>query len=91
MSEENELAKKMFAKGYNYRLTFGLSKTLIPDDGFADGGEPYTDEEMDIMHRVPDPLFIKSADDAGPLLRTTYPHNTIEKVEKIDANGFVTE
>ena len=21
---------------------------VIPDDGFADGGEPYTDEEMDI-------------------------------------------
>lgn len=28
-----------------------VSKTaqLIPDDGFADGGEPYSDEEMDLM------------------------------------------
>ena len=22
---------------------------IIPDDGFADGGEPYTDEEMDLI------------------------------------------
>jgi hypothetical protein len=22
---------------------------VIPDDGYADGGEPYTDEEMDLM------------------------------------------
>lgn len=22
---------------------------IIPDDGYADGGEPYTDEEMDLM------------------------------------------
>jgi len=24
---------------------------IIPDDGYADGGEPYTDEEMDLMER----------------------------------------
>jgi len=23
---------------------------IIPDDGFADGGEPYTDDEMDLMN-----------------------------------------
>jgi len=25
---------------------------VIPDDGYADGGEPYTDEEMDLMDPV---------------------------------------
>jgi hypothetical protein len=30
----------------------GWMKTaLIKDDGYADGGEPYTDEEMDLMQR----------------------------------------
>jgi len=31
----------------------GWMKTaqIIPDDGFADGGEPYTDEEMDLMEK----------------------------------------
>jgi hypothetical protein len=24
---------------------------IIPDDGFADGGTPYTDEELDIMNK----------------------------------------
>ena len=24
---------------------------IIPDDGIADGGEPYTDEEMDLMEK----------------------------------------
>lgn len=24
---------------------------IIPDDGYADGGEPYTDEEMDLMSK----------------------------------------
>jgi len=27
----------------------------IPDDGYADGGEPYTDEEMDIIEGTPTP------------------------------------
>jgi len=26
-----------------------IKANIIPDDGMADGGEPYTDEEMDIM------------------------------------------
>lgn len=26
---------------------------VIPDDGYADGGEPYTDEEMDLMEKGP--------------------------------------
>lgn len=28
---------------------------IIPDDGYADGGEPYTDEEMDHMNKKPSP------------------------------------
>ena len=27
---------------------------LIPDDGYADGGEPYTDDEMDFMKQEPE-------------------------------------
>ena len=26
---------------------------IIPDDGYADGGEPYTDEEMDLIEGKP--------------------------------------
>lgn len=26
---------------------------VLPDDGFADGGERYTDEELDLMNREP--------------------------------------
>jgi len=30
----------------------GWMKTaIIPDDGYADGGEPYTDEEMELMKK----------------------------------------
>ena len=28
-----------------------MKKALINDDGYADGGEPYTDEEMDLMEK----------------------------------------
>lgn len=28
-----------------------IKAQVIPDDGYADGGEPYTDEELDIMNK----------------------------------------
>jgi len=28
-----------------------MKKAIIPDDGMADGGTPYTNEEMDLMQR----------------------------------------
>jgi len=28
-----------------------IRTAIIPDDGFADGGERYTDEEMDLMEK----------------------------------------
>lgn len=37
---------------------------------------------------APPMLFIKSSADAGPLLRTMYPNNTIEKVERIEESGL---
>jgi hypothetical protein len=35
-------------------ISAGWMKTsqIIPDDGFADGGERYTDEEMDLMEKT---------------------------------------
>jgi len=28
-----------------------IKEAVIPGDGYADGGEPYTDEEMDLMEK----------------------------------------
>lgn len=38
---------------------------------------------------APPPLYIKSANDAGPLMRTCYPNCTIWKTEKVDSEGNV--
>ena len=35
--------------GY-HRIARRIRIATIPDDGWADGGEPYTDEEMDIIN-----------------------------------------
>lgn len=37
----------------NSQQDCGAEEGRIPDDGFADGGAPYTDEEMDIISRPP--------------------------------------
>lgn len=39
---------------------------LIPDDGVADGGEPYTDDEMDLMDQGPQEDDVVCEDHNGP-------------------------
>lgn len=41
----------------------GRTAQVIPGDGFADGGEAYTDDELDLMEGKPDPNAAQRADD----------------------------
>ncbi len=34
-----------------YQKLYSKEEPAIPDDGYADGGEPYTDEELKIINQ----------------------------------------
>ena len=57
-----------------------IKTAVIPDDGYADGGEPYTDEEMDLMEKQDKRLSFSYG---------TTPESVIkEKVNKETPSGY---
>jgi len=41
---------KISKSGNQYSELLDKLSQIIPDDGFADGGEPYTNDEMDLIY-----------------------------------------
>jgi len=71
------------------------TSSIIPDDGYADGGEPYTDEEMDIIEGAPTPPLARDrADESGERVRDCFgewhePHGAGRPKAGLDYGGLV--
>ncbi|KKN50664.1 hypothetical protein LCGC14_0630480 [marine sediment metagenome] len=64
-STSNSIIKTAEENG-KFNLKRYKQSQIIPADGFADGGEPYTNEEMDTISEQPDEEDIFCNDPGGP-------------------------